>query len=1191
VKAARATRGPIPRIHGQIAEPPRENSASARPSLVLGYPFDQLFDRECGLEYWKDKGIVPAIKLPIGASPGTGNIVITGPPGSGKSTLALQWAVCCARRQENCSNAAYISLETTADELITKAEPFGWHRWVREALLPRPAREFETQNALASDLADLLLLTTKTVSTSGAPRPKGYDQAPDRGDPTRRVLLFSLSPRPLVSKADDQELFWRRYQQLEKLLSAADRLTQLSNSPPRDGTSWNWERLNDWNKIGERKKAFRAQRCQENPSYLDPGMTMLPLVVIDSLNMFGGRALGREEMFRLFGLFRKYQRIGVFVVESTQETAFDSTMADVVVSLTNQKDRGYLVQHIEIEKSRYFNHVNGLHPYKPLSPPLQSPQVLVPPIPGKETEPSSARRGIVVYPSLHYIVLRTEQAPQALHQLDPAPDEPDCFGVNALKSILPIRRRGGVVLIEGPRGTFKTTFALNFLAAGLRIGESGLLIRLRDIPLLRRDAGKPSMLDRPLSNDLANATPPFRWSDWSLSDESDATKGNWSGLAPKHKTTISVWRHEQGGDTVLYEIDFKGGALMPEEFVQVIRDVLMRRPDLRKIRRVVLHDISAIGVSYPFLRQSITTGDIFLSAFVHIMRNACVDLVMTGTTSGLAVADDMVSRARSLADAVLSCQFCDVFGDRHVIVRGLGPAAGGLETEQSGDSVPPVVRMVPGRNRIFEVDTGYLDGLVGFDTGRIQRPGLAIHLYEERGGIHGEYNRQIHLMLKSGLASWLPYVAADPTRNELIGDVKVLPFRPKDSEAIHDSLTIMGQGSPLDKTVLFTVDEFCMPPRREDGRSSATSKLWGQIKEGNVLKWGELIYAEDQPERNEPGLWPYYANVLFLAYRKDLAEDNTRRLRSIPLLKTLRNPSSFPSWRDVQALAELIFVEPTKPRNPPAHAPDPISPGSGGGGPHDSLPRVNRAFWFDHLARETLSCMLLDALLAAHARYKQKQPDKLSNVLTEPKPKHRRLLRKELAALCNLFSRTEERNLGRDSQERDLLRDDAGVYVCWYSQLRVLIERKPALATALDICPLPGGGFRGDWFIGILQGSVSQSLGRTVVEKLCRREEDYKRFAQGVGLPVQSQAYKEGQFYAWPRSEHVKLKDSVYSILKRAWWRHDIEEYLKIRSTLYTIARQLTPLAGPVPTDDDVVYRIVDRLFEQIRLLAPEQLD
>lgn len=94
------------------------------------------------------------------------------------------------------------------------------------------------------------------------------------------------------------------------------------------------------------------------------GRPVLPLVCIDSLNMFGMKPLDRDQIYQLFGLFQKYRIIGVFLVEASQETAFDSTMTDVVISLTSEEDQWYSVKYFEIKKSRYVSEIRGKHPFE-----------------------------------------------------------------------------------------------------------------------------------------------------------------------------------------------------------------------------------------------------------------------------------------------------------------------------------------------------------------------------------------------------------------------------------------------------------------------------------------------------------------------------------------------------------------------------------------------------------------------------------------------------------------------------------------------------------------------------------------------------------------------------------------------------------------------------------------------------------
>lgn len=1174
---------------------PQPPQAPEPPGIYLGYPFDQLFDRNCDLEYWKDgatqkRAFIPAIKLPTQRSPGTGNIVITGPPGSGKSNLAVQWAVKCALRPDNATNAAYFSFEQTVDEVISKTKPFGWHRWMRRLRVLHETDELGNPEDLAGLLWNILLGREKTAQTLDAilARPKDpeeIDSAEDGGDPTRRLLLCSLSPRPIAEGATHEDLFWRRYQLLEHLLSAAD---HLSFDPTKPHPPLAYEGLKE---LLQTKERIRAKAIAKTSGRCAPPFhTFLPVVVLDSLNMFGLRPLNREEHFRLFSLFRKYKRIGIFVVESAQNTPFDSTMADVVVSLSHHQENGYLVQHLEIEKSRYYNQVNGLHPYKPSS--LSPGENKHPPLAHQmpyEDKPYPRNQGLLVYPSLHYIVLRTEQTEEELRARD-ALNEPQRFGIEAMATILPPLRRQSVITIEGASGTYKTNIAMNFLATGLQNQESALLIRLGDIPWLQEDAKLPR-----ISRELAEHK--FSWEDWKLVEKEEPKEGGarWSNLVARHKTTVNVWRkkpeaasgQEAVPEPTFFELDFKGGALLPEEFVQIIRDFLNRRAvrddqytgkNPQRIRRVVLDDVGQIGVSYPFLRHSLTTGDTFLSAFVHLMRNAGVDLVMTATTTGLPQADEMVVRACSLADAVVSCNFCDVFGERHILVRRKGLVAGQTEKripDHSHEPVPAVLRLIDKSDdqpSTFVLDQDYLAGLVGFDSGRIYRPGVLLHLFQGNDTIHGKYNRYIQNMLQASFASGVP--RHDSSQPDEARQLSVLPFTASRAGAIHTALTSFHrQERPLDRTVLFTVDEFGAPI--DDFHRVRTQ--WSPVT--GTLNWNEFLVAEDQDYGKQlrdgkwPGyFWPYYSNVLLLAYR------------------THGGPATAPlehkSWEGVLALAKRIFAQRKELPSDPRPEKD-----------INHLPAVERAFWVDLDAPESLACTLLDALHAAHGctGYGFFEETREKDYEASLRPEER----KEVTALTELFQMTgmeaslalqdNDQKTNKTSEESEHPPEDAGVYVLWYSQLRELIGRRPALGAHFHVCALPGLGFRGDWFLGMVRGSVSPSLGQRIVTTACGYEEDNQRYVKGVGLPARKSFYTSA-FYAWPRGHHVSL-EVMKHIWKAAQRRGKIKDYEKIRSNIYSLACQLTPLAGPLagPAGQDIQAIMntanVGRLFAQIPVL------
>ena len=309
--------------------------------IVLGYPFDQLLQQECPLLWWKHssgKMAWPGLRVPGDGQAGTGNIVICGPPGSGKSTLALQFAVQSARRPENSAVSAYISLESTPAEIRQKAKPFGWDEHLLEACHLHDLTENASPDLLARALLDLLTQPKNCAMRQlelqrVAPSPKVRSGPGHKHSKHVRpkVLISSVTPRPVGESATDEPLFWKRYKQIKALLSAGQKL---------------------------RRWKFDREEALSQVNYL------LPLVVLDGLNMLTGAPLTREEMHQLFRLFRRHETIGLLVTESSQSSPFDSTMADVVISLASKEDCGYLLQHLEIEKSRYMGQVRGRHPFK-----------------------------------------------------------------------------------------------------------------------------------------------------------------------------------------------------------------------------------------------------------------------------------------------------------------------------------------------------------------------------------------------------------------------------------------------------------------------------------------------------------------------------------------------------------------------------------------------------------------------------------------------------------------------------------------------------------------------------------------------------------------------------------------------------------------------------------------------------------
>ncbi|MCX5675251.1 MAG: hypothetical protein NTX87_09600 [Planctomycetota bacterium] len=956
--------------------------------------------------------------------------------------------------------------------------------------------------------------------------------------------------------------------------------------------------------------------------------------------------------------------------------------------------------------------------------------------------PASAR-GVVVYPSLHWHVSTTDPLSEGQQR---GADKFD-LGEEGFGQILPRGvKRGDVVTIEGERGTFKTTFAINFLAQGLLKGESVLLISLADRPQLLGDqkiekaektvspsatpADRPPlpgdqkegpprtrMIARELlasalkklmqargnarelrPADLEVGSEPF-WREF-VSVLGQAGKGpsnqdDWSTLTGKSKGQINAWVNPyrrkpvkdqsqngqwQDPDPRLIEVNFKSGMLQPEEFVQIVRAILEKLPPpvvvrhgMTRIRRVVLDDVSLIGLSYPFLRRSSTTGDLFLPAFVHLMRNYGVDLVMSGTTGHLPEANEAVQRAVALADAVVSCRYCNVFGNQYVTVRGQGLMVAGEEKGASrAESVLAVVRRYrcsseddPGT---FELDLKQLEGLVGFESGEIRRPGVLLYLFSQykyeplclypgtgarepcsarpdiakrKQGVHERYNVSLQTLIESAFGR--PQTSAVPAATRQAGtpEVSVVSFDSTEAEAVHDSLNLL-QSGPIDRTVIYSVDEFCSTeeqrkpeekPGTANGSGATASKAepsvgeqprrapltTGAKKDDEGKRRRHIVHWEDSTV-----VRPYYANVLLLAYRTDTEILGNPKIASgdsadkgccewvneaihLQPGDELRAPDS---WTWVAALARALKDAWLK----PLVVPEGSDPDCFKQGP---------AFWFDRSAPETLSCALMDALIAAGygdqvlkirehkveelwdderelKRLRGDQDELCKTFIDELKSRTPAHLTdkesRELMALTTLFNKTDS----ADPHQRRLPKN-ACVYLCWYSQLRDLIDECPDLAERLNVFALPAGGFTGDWFVGIARGSVSIGLGREVLDTLCSPAEEYKRFARGVGLPTLKEFYPKGKgdpdaprFFAWPRGEHVGV-ERLLEIHFHALSREFIPEYRNFRSALATVALQLTPMTGSRRDDKKEdwekewmpsIQQNVSRLCRQVQALC-----
>jgi KaiC/GvpD/RAD55 family RecA-like ATPase len=1096
-----------------------------------------------------------SLRLPTDAHPGTGNIVIRGNPGSGKSTLALQLAMSMAFEPNNFSTV-YIALEEPVENVIAKFRQFSsWENRLRVVNILGGVDESTSSEAAASALRKFFTQPRDKCRHKASCEKDLSDTCADHvDDPEAAVLFPLLSPREITQSADgSDDLFWARFKQLERLLQAA-----------------RWERERD-------------------------GIPDIRAVCIDSLNVFGSEPMDRNKVFRLFDLFKQYRTIGIFTVDDTPSTTeiFSSEVVDVLIDLTAESDYNYAVRYFEIVKSRYQHQVYGKHPFK-----IRSEQA------------SGAHGGdfvpIKIFPSLHHIVAATSNA-----ELMRDPDEFD-IGDDGLEAILTKSfKRNSVLAVQGPSGTFKSSIARNFLIRGIVNDESVLYIQLHE---------RPSFSAIYTEQGVDKVAP------WMMSldryEPRDGIKVDWYGfksiedeeiINPKMIKKTYQYQNEQ----YLIELSLKGGALLPEEFLDIVRGVFRNlKTKGKNIRRVVIDDISKIGVSYPLLKQSRTSGDLFLPSFIHVIRNfgieTSVDLLMVGTFTGVPESDNIVNRAASLADTVLCCEFRDVFGAQYVTVfskeyavrKELRKGGGGKEADYF-ENIPGVILPMTyeyklrgkGKEcfpRCFKVDLDKLKGLVGIDSGNIHRPGLSLKLFAD-GIVQRRYNREIERMMRAAFGYPQRADNAVPDSKNA-RDVSIINFDSASSEAVHDSLRVLG-GGPIERTILCTVDEFFLADREESNGKTEESlicldglikeEIGGPGKEDDPVAWRKYLdkFFVNMPESGVFAV-PYSANLLVLAYRKDCKE-----LADFP-----RDYRRMMSWSTVAGYLSTIAKLPKE--------------GRVGGSADGGVPGILYPMDHDVIAAETMSCALMDAIITGTLRAnpalgfvveKAQRKGKGKNEFVFPilartldffrkqkipydAKKTERAIKSELRSLHKIFSLSQKyslRNgdLGEAKKNEKALCPNAAMYLCWYSQLRDLLQQHPALSSQMRIVALPSGGFSGDWFLGIGKGSVSVKLGYDVIKILCGETEEFKRFVRGVGLPVTERFNAKDQsgkeFYLGPYS--TEPLHEIIELHKKAYVRSRIKDYEKYRAFLTTIGQQLSQMPSAAEAGE-----FIDRSYKRI---------
>jgi len=556
--------------------------------------------------------------IPVDKEVGSGNIVISGDPGTGKSTLVFQMAATC-RNEINKGIAIYYSLELTRETAVASFVNQGRKTEINLLEKYLPTREESNER---NEWFEKCLLN-------------GSDKI------IPQIVMPLLSARSLKSE-DAKNLYETRYQELEMMLEAAS----------------------EYNKTID-EKAKQEPKAEQKPK--------VKLFAFDGLNMFGEKPLSREELYRLFDLFSKYRFISVFALEDCMAMDEDRNdyiknikfRADVVINLSTSHFHSHYETYIEVTKSRNVIQLPGKHPYKITEIKDKNKKT--------KDDKEFLRKKLDVFLSLHYLVSAVKDLNSERNVEGYKPVENNIFGIKIIDKVLPEYFKSidishpQIISLTGKSGLYKSDLAVNALLYGMfegikekdkDKGENALIIRLSDRDSFEVDGVRlcnevfnvipkenilpnNSIDDNILNNILTKKyiLPKIHKIVLSKTDDQKVRLGRFSA----YKCGLKGWKI---GEKELYELTFKSGALMPEEFFEVVYNVIRDY----QIGRIAFLGLKLIGVSYPFLCDSETSGKLFLSALEQIARKHKIHLIVSAPDVDVEASKVEINKMIELSD-------------------------------------------------------------------------------------------------------------------------------------------------------------------------------------------------------------------------------------------------------------------------------------------------------------------------------------------------------------------------------------------------------------------------------------------------------------------------------------------------------------------------------------------------------------
>jgi KaiC/GvpD/RAD55 family RecA-like ATPase len=844
------------------------------------------------------------------------------------------------------------------------------------------------------------------------------------------------------------------------------------------------------------------------------------LVIVDSLNIideYRKGVLSRENIHRFTSDSPEYKPtpIFLFTLEKTKDAVnrnFDYFF-NMVIDLDEFWDSDYYFRTIQIEKARNQEHVLGKHQYKI----------------------NTTNGGMVIMPSLHYVMSEYKKQPFAGKEILST-------GIPGLDDMLmKEKNKKGILdrsatVIVGEPGARKSPIALNFLKEGVLkggvykkgvfSGERVLLLSLREdesnVIKTVESYGMREMMTKPLDLECSSSECQLK-----------------QIFNDKNKKAYPEEEYNS-----LFRIEyFRPGFISPDEFVHKILRIIkeyeicqgcqrnnVNEAHLQKIRfkRVVLDDIAQFALRFPLLGKS----SILLSTLIDIFKSEG----LTSMFIDIIEKNEPYEKKQTLSEIV-----DNIFVVRHLSFYGknrTGISVGRLHGGVYASDFREVCVKKSEKGDIISVEPNF-DRFVKLESGEPIHAPLEVSLYEESLP-HVELpedeetysNRRDMSRLEKQLFS--PFhmynnLMKRSLKSVFEGHIEIKRITRNDDENYHFSI-LKRKDVPLTSTKVVTIDEFWVETLiHEDSAKSCLVELGkDRFKKDIFGEEGEFekifVYKDKRSEVKESEgsqmqirkkfLIPYFLNMQLLCFNKKRISDGLKNLndhKNFQILDGNRVSDLKLDWNIIESIGNSIKKE----------------------------DECILSYYGGHQHAESLNCLFLD--LVWDNKEEMLDLSKLSD---------------NKGAVNNI---TAFKRIAVESKDKGFPPKKALFWVSWFSDLiRFIREQEQSGEKSEEIeniciAPLPNGGISGEWYIGILRGSVSPIVGAEAVKYISSLELDREKLTYGVGLPARRffydiplQAWKGGP----PLQELLKIFHGTHA-------RSQVKDYIKMRDDIELKFRRL----------------------------------